>query len=118
MSAAFPRWGAIAGLTHHFGKTIFGMTKPACGGKHANAACVGLSSDAPLCRDCAAMAGISIAAPLAENVRILISRNKREGGYCGWRAFGPRKRDCITAAGHVRAGANPFNKSMRQWSRA
>jgi hypothetical protein len=83
MTAAFPRWGAIAGLTHHFGKTIFGMTKPACGGKHANAACVGLSSDAPLCQDCAAMAGISIAAPMAENARILISRNRREGGYCG-----------------------------------
>lgn len=50
-------------------------------------------------------------------IRPIVSRNKREGGYCGWRAFGPRKRDCETPAGHVRVGQNLGAKSLRDWAK-
>ncbi len=52
------------------------------------------------------------------NIHILISRNKREGGYCG-RLISDDRWNCERPSGHYRTGAQAQLQifSLRNWSR-
>jgi hypothetical protein len=59
------------------------------------------------------------------SARILVSRNKREGGYLGWRVLGPMKRarswrdrDGKKAGGHQRLGSELYILTLKQAARA
>ncbi len=64
----------------------------------------------------------SVTLPAAPaNARLLVSRNKREGGYLGWRVLGPMKRFKswdAGKAGHQRMGSELRCVALRHWGRA
>lgn len=54
--------------------------------------------------------------PPTSNARVLISRNKREGGYIGWRTVHQEYRYRKTW-GHQRAGMNAFALTLKRTAR-
>jgi hypothetical protein len=55
------------------------------------------------------------------SARILVSRNKREGGYLGWRVLGPMKRARSwygRKPGHQRKGGELMVSTLREHAKA